>query len=135
MSNDKRNLEAFYDWWNEIEDEHNWGNMSQTDVAKLVWKYRDKEFPDLREKARGYDLFMGTLKALSNTTAEENKEIDALLDKVKENIALREAVRVLGQHVYETAWQVTDEGDEVMSNVAQYVKDNPIAAAAVKGTQ
>jgi hypothetical protein len=143
MSNDKRNLEAFYDWWNEIEDEHNWGNMSQTDVAKLVWKYRDKEFPDLREKARGYDLFMGTLKALSNTTAEENKEIDALLDKVKENIALREAVRVLGAAVRRdariAAYNLGVEGEnfekEIGEWVAPSVMSNPIAAAAVKGTQ
>jgi len=51
----------------------------------------------------------------------------------KERDAQAEAVRVLGEAVYETAWQVTDEGCDVLHNVSPAVMTNTIARAAVEG--
>jgi len=51
----------------------------------------------------------------------------------EERDAQAEAVRVLGEAVYETAWQVTDEGCDVLHNVSPAVMTNPIARAAVEG--
>lgn len=71
-----------------------------------------------------YATEMGkTIRALETALAAMTAERDA-----------RDvAIGVLAKAVYETAWQVTDEGCDVFDNVSPAVKANELARAAVEG--
>lgn len=63
----------------------------------------------------------------------ENQELRAkllLTEYVRDEHV--EAVLLLAKAVHESAWQVTDEGEDVFTNVSPAVMANPTAATAVR---
>jgi len=67
-----------------------------------------------------------------NFKALASRETSRRLDAEKARDEQAEAVRVMAKAVYEVAWQVTDEGQDVFSYVSPAVMNNATAAAAVK---
>lgn len=100
----------------------------------------EQEIAALRAKAHGWDLLIQTTKAIADTTTEGQPTTEALLDKVKENMALRAEVENLRKWAgsesvrsdFQNAGQMRAELERVRSENAALRRNEAEAIDAIK---
>lgn len=98
------------------------------------------EIAELRKKAHGWDLLIQTVQAMADTTTEGQPTVEALLDKVKENMELRAENDRLRRYVgdemirsdFKTAAQMRSQLEHYRSEVTALRRNEAEAIDAIK---